>query len=57
MIDFALRVPAEVATYFTWGWVSVSVPNLIVIVTMIALFVLALLLPFPRDRHDSRNDS
>ena len=38
------------ATYFTWGWLSVSVPNLMVIVLMVLLFVLAIVLPFPKDR-------
>jgi hypothetical protein len=38
------------APYLTWGWLSISVPNLIVILVMIALFVLAILLPFPKDR-------
>ena len=41
------------ATYLTWGWLSISVPNLIVIVVMILLFVLAVLLPFPKDRDKS----
>ena len=36
------------ATYWdVWGWVAVSYPNLIMIVVMLALFVLALVLPFP----------
>jgi hypothetical protein len=45
------------ADYLTWGWLSISVPNLIVIVAMITLFVLALVLPFPKDRHDAGDDS
>lgn len=48
----ALDAPAH---YFSWGWLSVSLPNLIMILIMIALFVLALLLPFPRD-HSSKED-
>lgn len=35
--------------YFSWGWLSVSMPNLIMIIIMVALFVLALVLPFPKD--------
>ncbi len=38
------------AHYLTWGWLSISLPNLIVIVVMIVIFVLAVLLPFPKDR-------
>jgi hypothetical protein len=38
------------ARYLDWGWLSISVPNLIVILLMIALFGLAILLPFPKDR-------
>jgi hypothetical protein len=41
------------ATYLSWGWLSISVPNLIVIVVMILLFVLAILLPFPKGRDKS----
>ncbi len=39
------------ASYLEWGWLSISVPNLIVILVMILLFVLAIVLPFPKDRH------
>ncbi len=38
------------ATYVNFWFVSISVPNLIVIVGLIVLFVLALLLPFPRHK-------
>jgi len=38
------------AHYLHWGWASISVPNLVVIVLMLVLFTLALLLPFPKDR-------
>ncbi|HTY72398.1 MAG TPA: hypothetical protein VMI11_08235 [Actinomycetes bacterium] len=41
------------AHYLTWGWLSISVPNLLVILLMIAVFVLAVLLPFPKDRDGS----
>jgi hypothetical protein len=33
--------------YVTWGVVSISVTNLLIIVLMVVVFVLALLLPFP----------
>jgi hypothetical protein len=41
------------AHYLTWGWLSISLPNLIVIVVMLVIFVLAILLPFPKDRDRS----
>jgi hypothetical protein len=41
------------AHYLTWGWLSISLPNLIVILLMILIFVLAILLPFPKDRDGS----
>jgi hypothetical protein len=34
--------------YIHWGFVQLSVANLVVILLMIAVFVLAILLPFPR---------
>lgn len=36
--------------YLHWGVIQISVANLVVIVAMIALFVLALVLPFPKGR-------
>ncbi len=36
--------------YVHWGVVQISVANLVVIGLMVALFVLALWLPFPRGR-------
>ena len=39
---------SDPATYVGWGWLSVSIPNLIVILLMIVIFVLAILLPFPK---------
>ena len=40
----------HVGDYVTWGVVQVSVANLVVIAAMVVVFVLALLLPFPRGR-------
>lgn len=34
--------------YVHWGFIQISVANLVVILLMIAVFVLAILLPFPR---------
>lgn len=33
--------------YFDWGFIHISVANLIVIALMVVVFVLAVLLPFP----------
>jgi hypothetical protein len=38
------------ARYIHEGWFVISVANLVVVVAMIVVFVLALVLPFPRDR-------
>ena len=38
------------AHYVTWGPISVSVANLVMIGLIIVLFVLAILLPFPKPR-------
>lgn len=45
------------ATYFHWGFILISVPNLLVIVAMIALFAVALIAPFPHggERDDGRH--
>jgi hypothetical protein len=38
----------DVPQYVHWWFIQISVPNLIVIGLMIAVFILALALPFPR---------
>ena len=45
------------ATYFHWGFILISVPNLIVIGGMIVLFAIALIAPFPHagEGDDGRN--
>jgi hypothetical protein len=35
-------------TYIHWGFIQLSVANFVVILSMIVVFVLAILLPFPR---------
>lgn len=39
--------------YVHWGIVQVSVANLVVVGVMLLVFALAILLPFPTDRHAS----
>jgi hypothetical protein len=34
-------------TYFHWGFILISLPNLAVIVGMVVLFAVAVLAPFP----------
>lgn len=41
--------------YVSWGVVSISLTNLLVILGMIVLFVLALVIPFPGD-HEQPSD-
>lgn len=38
------------AQYVRWSFVNLSIPNLVVIVLMVAVFALAVLVPLP-DRH------
>jgi hypothetical protein len=40
----------EVGPYLHWGVVQISLANLIVILLMVAVFALALFLPFPGGR-------
>jgi hypothetical protein len=46
------------APYFQWGFIQISLANLVVIGVMLTLFALALLLPFPShaERHDHDAD-
>ena len=39
--------------YLSWGVLSISLTNFLVIVAMVVGFVLALVIPFPRDRGSS----
>jgi hypothetical protein len=49
------------ATYLNWNFILISVPNLLVIAGMIAIFVIALLAPFPvhgrADEPEDRQDA
>ena len=35
------------ASYFNWGFISISIPNLVLMIVMIVLFAAAVVLPFP----------
>jgi len=39
------------AVYLKWGWLQISVSNLVIILGMLILFVLAMVVPFPKDHH------
>jgi hypothetical protein len=41
--------------YLSWGVVSISLTNFLVVLVMVILFVLALVLPFPQD-HESPSE-
>jgi hypothetical protein len=45
-------VVRAVGHYLHWGVIQISLTNLIIILAMIAVFVLALLLPFPGGRNE-----
>jgi hypothetical protein len=38
------------ATYFHWGFILISVPNLLVIAGMVVLLAIALVAPFPHGK-------
>jgi hypothetical protein len=41
-----VRVDAP-ATYLSWGFILISIPNLLMIIGMIVVFIAALIVPFP----------
>ena len=45
------------APYFHWGFILISLPNLVLIAVMVALFIAALIVPFPHGAgHRGRDD-
>jgi hypothetical protein len=48
------------AGYFSWWFIQISIPNLLLIVGMVVVFILALVTPFPHPTdeigHGSRGD-
>lgn len=44
LLAISLDHPAK---FFNWGFISISIPNLIMIGIIFVLFALALVLPFP----------
>jgi hypothetical protein len=41
-----VRVDAP-ATYLSWGFILISIPNVLMIIGMIVVFIAALIVPFP----------
>ena len=54
----ALPLPGATASghYLHWGVVQISLANLLIIIAMIAVFVLALVVPFPGSRSETRHE-
>lgn len=52
MDTIALSLDQPAQHWEIWSWISVSIPNLIMIIVMVLLFVGALLLPFPKGRDE-----
>jgi hypothetical protein len=48
LLAISLNHPSK---FFNWGFISISIPNLIIIGIIFVLFALALFLPFPS--HDN----
>ncbi len=46
----------EPAPYLHWGFILISLPNFVVICVMLAVFVLALVVPFPSHRAKGHRD-
>ncbi|MEA2637109.1 MAG: hypothetical protein QOE18_166 [Chloroflexota bacterium] len=45
------------APYVHWGFILISLPNLVLIAVMVLIFIAALLLPFPgHSRKEERGD-
>jgi hypothetical protein len=44
------------ANYFHWGFILISVPNLLVIGGMVVLFAIALVAPFPHAEEGEDGD-
>lgn len=47
----------EPAPYFQWGFILISLPNLVLIGVMVLIFIVALIAPFPgHSRSEERID-
>jgi hypothetical protein len=48
MLTLAVSLDQPATYWQIWEWIQVSIPNLIVIISLLVVFVLALVLPFPK---------
>jgi len=53
MVQLATGAFASSGHVLTWGWFSIELANLLIILAMVALFVVAILVPFPRAHADA----
>ncbi len=53
MVPLAISLDGP-AKFITFGFISVSVPNLIMIGLIIVFFILALVIPFPTHKSDGK---
>lgn len=42
--------------YFSWGWIQISLANLIVLAAMLLVFLVAVMLRMPEHRRDPRSE-
>lgn len=48
MEALAISLDQPASYWQIWEWIQISIPNLIVVLLMLLVFVLALVLPFPK---------
>jgi hypothetical protein len=46
----AVSLDQPASYWHIWEWIQISIPNLVVVLALLAVFVLALVLPFPKGR-------
>jgi len=51
---FSTWAIAAAGHYFHWGVISVSITNLLIVITMLVMFGLALVVPFPGHRRTAQ---
>jgi len=50
-VSHFMNLPAR---YLHWGWIQISITNLIVITLMLIIFALAVMLPFPQEKNGEK---
>ena len=54
--DVASGLLSGKAHYLHWGVIQISLTNFLIIAAMVLVFVLALVVPFPKPRTDDRDE-